>query len=41
MNTEKEITELDEETAFDPSEFFENEEVEATFNEVIEAVRNS
>ena len=31
------ITELDEETAFDPSEFFENEEVEATFGEVIEA----
>lgn len=40
MNTET-ITKLDEETAFDPSEFFENEEVEATFNEVIEAVRNS
>ena len=31
------ITGLDEETAFDPSEFFENEEVEATFNKVIEA----
>lgn len=37
MNTET-ITELDEETAFDPSEFFTNEEVEATFDEVIEAV---
>lgn len=36
VNTET-ITELDEEVAFNPSEFFENEKVEAAFNEVIEA----
>lgn len=32
---------LDEETAFDPSEFFENEGVAATFDEVVEANSNS
>lgn len=32
---------LDGETAFDPSEFFENEEVAATFDEVVEANSNS
>lgn len=43
MNDSKDltITGLDEETAFDPSEFFENEEVEATFDEVIEAIEES
>lgn len=32
---------LYEEIAFDPSEFFENEEVAATFDEVVEANSNS